>query len=59
MKASYFPAGKESANNDLGNCFRYFLQALYQWEYQPLLYTSWPAVEEALKKLKRKKKPEK
>ena len=55
LKASYFPAGEESANNDLDNCLSYFLQALYQWEYQPLLCTSWPAVEEALKKLKRKK----
>ena len=55
MKASYFPAGEESANNDLDNCLKYFLQALYQWEYQPLLCTSWLADEEALKKLKRKK----
>ena len=55
MKASYFPAGEESANNDLNNCLKYFLQALYHWEYQPLLCTSWLAVEEALKKLKRKK----
>ena len=58
MKASYFPAGEESANNDLNNCLKYFLQALYHWEYQPLLCTSWLAVEEALKKLKRKKEQE-